>query len=264
MIKRGRIPFASDRYDGSDIIACAIIILQEDFMKKQITITDLLNIFLQHIKLIIIVTLLGGLLAFLYVSYFVTPMYSTSSLILVQNGNSFGDINASNKNTTVGDEKVNTSDITSSQMLANTCSTLFTVDPDMKSIISGASVSISVVENSYFLRITSTSSDPHTAANIANLVANTAPQVFKKYFGDAGKVDLVEEAGVPSSPSSPNKMRYVLIGLLVGLVVSLGISFLLEIIDTTIKPGDDLYKMYDIPVFAEIVDFETEGRGKRK
>nr|WP_316614379.1 Wzz/FepE/Etk N-terminal domain-containing protein [uncultured Ruminococcus sp.] len=233
-------------------------------MKKQITITDLLNIFLQHIKLIIIVTLLGGLLAFLYVSYFVTPMYSTSSLILVQNGNSFGDINATNKNTTVGDEKVNTNDITSSQMLANTCSTLFTVDPDMKSIISGASVSISVVENSYFLRITSTSSDPHTAANIANLVANTAPQVFKKYFGDAGKVDLVEEAGVPSSPSSPNKMRYVLIGLLVGLVVSLGISFLLEIIDTTIKPGDDLYKMYDIPVFAEIVDFETEGRGKRK
>ncbi len=233
-------------------------------MKKQITIADLLNIFLQHIKLIIVVTLLGGLLAFLYVTYFVTPMYSTSSLILVQNGNSFGDINASNKNTTVGDEKVNTSDITSSQMLANTCSTLFTVDPDMKSIISGASVSISVVENSYFLRITSTSSDPHTAANIANLVANTAPQVFKKYFGDAGKVDLVEEAGVPSAPSSPNKMRFVLIGLLIGLVVSLGISFLIEIIDTTIKPGDDLYKMYDIPVFAEIVDFETEGRGKKK
>ena len=42
------------------------------------------------------------------------------------------------------------------------------------------------------------------------------------------------------------------------------ISFLLEIIDTTIKPGDDLYKMYEIPVFAEIVDFETEGGGKKK
>lgn len=234
-------------------------------MKKQITITDLLNIFLQHIKLIIIVTLLGGLLAFLYVSYFVTPMYSTSSLILVQNGNSFeSNINAANKNDSLNGEKVNTNDITSSQMLANTCSTLFTVDPDMKSIISGASVSISVVEESYFLRISSTSSDPHTAANIANLVANTAPQVFKKYFGDAGKVDTVEEASVPSAPSSPNKMRYVMIGLLVGLVISLVISFLLEIIDTTIKPGDDLYKMYDIPVFAEIVDFETEGRGKRK
>ena len=234
-------------------------------MKKQFTITDILKIFLQHIKLIIIVTLLGALLAFIYVTYFVTPMYSTSALILVQNGNSFeSDINTANKNNTLSGEKVNTSDITSSQMLANTCSTLFTVDPDMKSIISGATINISVVEDSYFLRISSTSSDPHTAANIANLVANTAPQVFKKYFGDAGKVDTVEEANVPSSPSSPNKPKYVLIGLIAGLVLSLIISFLLEIIDTTIKPGDDLYKMYEIPVFAEIVDFETEGGGKKK
>lgn len=234
-------------------------------MKKQITIADLLKIFLQHIRLIIIVTLVGGLVAFFYVTYFVTPMYTTSALIIVQNGNTFeADINSSTNSKTMTGEKVNMSDISSSQTLANTCSTLFTVDPDMKSIISGASISISVVEGSYFLRIDSTSSDPHTAANIANLVANTAPQVFKKYFGDAGKVDTVEEAGVPSSPSSPDKLKYVLIGLLVGLVVSLLISFLLEIIDTTIKPGDDLYKMYEIPVFAEIVDFEVEGGAKKK
>lgn len=233
-------------------------------MKKQLTIADMLKMFLQHIKLIIIVTVLGALVAFLYVTYMVTPMYSTSALILVQNGNSFETDISSSSNKSLSGEKVNMSDISSSQMLANTCSTLFTVDPDMKSIISGANISISVVEDSYFLRISSTSSDPHTAANIANLVANTAPQVFKKYFGDAGKVDTVEEANVPSSPSSPNRSRYVLIGLLIGLVLSLGISFLLEIIDTTIKPGDDLYKMYDIPVFAEIVDFESEGGAKKK
>jgi capsular polysaccharide biosynthesis protein len=233
-------------------------------MKKQITIGDLFQIFLQHIKLIIIVTLLGALLAFLYVTYFVTPMYSTSALIMVQNGSTQdSNISASTSSNLTG-EKVNMSDISSSQTLANTCSTLFRVDPDMKSIISGASISISVVEDSYFLRISSTSSNPHTAANIANLVANTAPQVFKKYFGDAGRVDTVEEAGVPSRPSSPDVKRYVLIGLLAGLLLSLVISFLLEIIDTTIKPGDDLYKTYDVPVFAEIVDFDAEGGAKKK
>ena len=233
-------------------------------MKKQITIGDLFQIFLQHIKLIIIVTLLGALLAFLYVTYFVTPMYSTSALIMVQNGSTQdSNISASTSSNLTG-EKVNMSDISSSQTLANTCSTLFRVDPDMKSIISGASISISVVEDSYFLRISSTSSNPHTAANIANLVANTAPQVFKKYFGDAGRVDTVEEAGVPSRPSSPDVKRYVLIGLLAGLLLSLVISFLLEIIDTTIKPGDDLYKTYDVPVFAESVDFDAEGGAKKK
>ena len=192
-------------------------------MSKQITISDLLQMFLHHIKLIIAVTLLGGLLAFLYVSFMVTPVYTTSALI-----------------------------------------TLFTVDPDMKSIISGANISITTVEDSYFLRINSSSSDPQTAANIANLVANTAPEVFKKYFGDAGKVDTVDEASVPSRPSSPDVKRYVIIGLLIGLVVSLVISFLIEIVDTTIKPGDDLYKQYEIPVFAEILDFDSEGGVKKK
>ena len=221
-----------------------------------------MKIFLQHIRLIIILTVAGTVLAYLYVSYMVTPIYSTSALILVQNGSTFeSDYSTS---TTLNGEKVNTQDITSSVLLANTCSTLFTVDPDMKSLISGATVSISAVEDSYFLRITSSSADPHTAANIANLVANTAPSVFKKYFGDAGKVDTVDEAAVPAAPSSPNKMRYTIIGLLAGLIISLVISFLLEIIDTTIKPGDDLYKQYEIPVFAEIVDFEAEGGAKKK
>ena len=234
-------------------------------MTKQITISDLLKMFLNHIKLIILVTLLGGALAFIYVSYMVTPMYTTSALIIVQNGSSFeADINNNNNSGSVSGEKVNMNDVTSSVMLANTCSTLFTVDPTMKSIISGASVSITPVEDSYFLRITSTSSDPHTAANIANLVASTAPEVFKKYFGDGGKVDTVDVAAVPSAPASPNKMRYILIGFLVGLVVSLVISFLIEIVDTTIKPGEDLFKQYDIPVFAEIVDFDQEGGARKK
>ena len=230
--------------------------------KKQITVGDLLKMFLQHIRLIIILTLIGTLLAFLYVSYMVTPIYTTSALILVQNGSTFeSDYNST---TSLNNDKVSVNDITSSVMLANTCSTLFTVDPDMKSLISGASISISAVEDSYFLRINSSSPDPHTAANIANLVANAAPSVFKKYFGDAGKVDTVDLAAVPSAPSSPDKMRYIMMGALGGLIISLILSFLLEMIDTTIKPGDDLYKQYEIPVFAEIIDFEAEGGAKRK
>ena len=133
-------------------------------MTKQITIKDLLRMFLSHIKLIIIITLLGGVAAFVYVSCMVTPTYTTSALILVQNGNSFeSDLGGTTTTNPASGEKVNINDINSSVMLANTCSTLFTVDPTMKSIISGASVNISVIPDSYFLRITSSSSDPHTA-----------------------------------------------------------------------------------------------------
>lgn len=235
-------------------------------LSRQITFSDVLKMFLAHIKLIIIITLIATILAFCYVSFFVTPVYSTSALILVQNDSSFqfgnGSGSSSSQSGDMAGERVNTSDIDSSVKLANTCSILFTQDPDMKTIIAGNAVSIAAVEDSYFLRINTRSSDPQTAANVANRVAQEAPIVFQKYFGDAGKVDTVDKAAVPSRPSSPSVPRYVVIGFIVGLIISLVISFLLEIIDTTIKPSDDLYKMYDVPVFAEIIDFDQKGGAK--
>ena len=229
---------------------------------NQITLLDVLRMFLAHIKLIIIVTLAATAIAFIYVSFFVTPVYSAQALILVQNDSSFVYGGGNSTSSSLDSQQVNTNALTSSIMLANTCAVLFTQDPDMKSIIGGNSVSITTVEDSYFLNIKAWSSDPNTAANVANRVASEAPKVFSKYFGDAGKVDTVDEASIPSSPSSPNVLRYTVIGMIIGLVISLVVSFLIEIIDTTIKPGDDLYKMYDIPVFAEIVDFEAEGGSK--
>ena len=231
-------------------------------MARQMTINDILKMFLAHIKLIVIFAIVGSIVSFVYVKCFVPEMYSTKALILVQNdsGFTYGSATASGED----NERVDTNNITQSVMLANTCTVLFEKDPDMKNIISGNSVDITAIEESYFLEISVTSEDPLTAANVANQLAEEAPKVFAKYFGEAGKVDTVEEAPIPSSPSSPDVQKYVILGLLGGLVLALGIAFLLEIVDTTIKPGDDLYDMYKIPVFAEIVDFDVEGGAKKK
>ncbi|MBQ0098345.1 MAG: hypothetical protein KBS62_05390 [Oscillospiraceae bacterium] len=234
-------------------------------MSRQISISDVLKMFLAHIKLIIILTVVGGVLSYIYVSFFVTPVYTTSALVIVQNDSKFAYGDVQNPTTAAGGNSnvVNTSNISSSVALANTCTVLFTQDPDMKSIIGGNSVTIKAIEESYFLRITASSSDPGTAANVANKVAAAAPAVFAKYFGEAGKVDTVDEAAIPRAPSSPSVPRFVIIGLAIGLFLGLAIAFLLEVVDTTIKVNDDLYKMYDIPVFAEIIDFESEGGAKK-
>lgn len=231
-------------------------------MSRQLTINDILKMFLAHIKLIIILAIVGTVLAYTYATYFVTPVYSTKALVLVQNDAGFSQVTSSAS----GDDdtqKVNTSDITQSVMLANTCTVLFMKDPDMQKIIAGNAVSITAIEDSYFLEINVSSSDPLTAANVANQLAEEAPVVFSKYFGDAGKVDTVDDASIPASPSSPDVTRYAMIGLLGGIVLALAISFLLEIVDTTVKPNDDLYDIYKVPVFAEIIDFEVEGGAKK-
>ncbi|MBQ4129550.1 MAG: hypothetical protein IJD68_07250 [Ruminococcus sp.] len=229
-------------------------------MSRQLTINDILKMFLAHIKLIIIMAIVGTILAYVYVSYFVTPVYTTTALLLVQNNSNMSQITSSDD----GNVEVDTSNITQSAMLANTCTTLFRKDPDMKAIIAGNSVSITAIEDSYFLEVKVSSSDPLAAANVANQVAEAAPEVFAKYFGEAGRVDTVDEAAIPSSPSSPNVSQYVMMGFLAGLILALAIAFLMEVVDTTVKPGDDLYDIYKIPVFAEIIDFEMEGGARKR
>lgn len=234
-------------------------------MARQITASEVLKMFLAHIKLIIVLAILGAGLTYVYVNFFVTPVYTTSALLIVQNDSNFtyGSVDSPAISSDGASDKVNTNNIHSSVELANTCSILFTQDPDMKSIIGGNNVDIGAVSGSYFLRIRAYSNDPATAANIANKVANAAPAVYAKYFGEAGKVDTVDEAPIPKSPSSPNVSKLVMLGFALGLLIGLGIAFLLEAVDTTIKFSDDLYKMYDIPVFAEIIDFEPEGGAKK-
>ncbi len=230
-------------------------------MAKQLTLNDILKMFLSHIKLIVIMAIVGAIVAFGYVNIFVDEVYSTKALLLVQNDS--GTIEGSTTLNSDSEEKVNTKDISDSVMLANTCTILFTTDPDMTELFSGCNVSITPIEESYFLEVVVSSNEPDRAANVANQVVNKAPEVFDKYF-KAGKVDTVYEAQIPGSPSSPDVKQYVIMGFLVGLILALGISFLIEIVDTTIKPDDDLYAMYDIPVFAEIVDFEVEGGAKKR
>ena len=53
-----------------------------------------------------------------------------------------------------------------------------------------------------------------------------------------------------------------MIGLAVGFVIAAAIAFLLELVDTTVKYDDDLFKLYEIPVFGEILDFNQVGGEK--
>ncbi len=231
-------------------------------MSKQLTLNDIFKMFMAHIKLIVIMAIVGAIVAFGYVKFFVDEQFSTQALLLVQSNSGITENNSTAADSEL-DEKVNVQDIDDSIKLANTCAKLFTTDPEMTELFSGCSVSITPDEESYFLEVVVTSTNADRAANVANQVVEKAPDVFRNYF-DAGRVDMVYEASVPSSPSSPNVQQYVIMGFLIGLILALGISFLIEVVDTTIKPDDDLYAMYDIPVFAEIVDFEVEGGAKKK
>lgn len=239
-------------------------------MPKDLTPQKILNMLMRHIKLIFLITALVTLIVYGYSSFFITPVYSSTSMIMVRDYAE--DLNATQPTTSgQGNKRVDTGSLNSSATLAGNCIVLFQNDPEMNALKSGTDVVFEQVDEKNFINITVSSSNPETAANVAKALADKAAGtnaskdennrgVFSKYYGeDRGEIKIITKPEPSTSPVSPNVPQNTLIGLGVGAVLGILLAFFLEIIDTTLKPGDDLAKLYGLPVFAEIVDFEKEG-----
>ena len=230
-------------------------------MPKDLTPQKILGMILRHVKLIILIAALVTLIAYGYSSFFITPVYSASSLIMVQNYSEYYSTQPTtsyNGYNTNG--RIDSGNISASSTIAANCVILFSNSPDMTSLMSDATVNVEQVEDQNFIRFNASSANPQVAANVANQLAEQAPKTFASLYGkNRGRVDTITSATAPASPVSPNINQNTLIGLVIGLVLGILLAFFLEIIDTTLKPGDDLAKLYGLPVFAEIVDFEKEG-----
>ncbi len=214
-------------------------------MPNNITIQRILAILLQRIKFIILLSLVCMLSFFLYSRFFITPMYSTSAMLYVQNYNSKSQSN-------IDGGKIYSSDISGSASLAEAYIVFLKNSDSITSLYNDCDVSIT--NDSFFITVTVSGSDPQTCANVANQICEAAGDVFAERFA-YGQIGSIRSAKVPDVPYEPNNLKNALIGLVIGLVASVLISILLELIDLTVKPDDDLQEMYDIPIFAEIPDF---------
>jgi capsular exopolysaccharide synthesis family protein len=76
-----------------------------------------------------------------------------------------------------------------------------------------------------------------------------------------GDVQLVQPAGVPSSPASPNTKMTVVIGALLGLLLGVGVALLLERLNRRVSSVEELGRIYGYPVLAEVPESAELGGG---
>jgi succinoglycan biosynthesis transport protein ExoP len=77
---------------------------------------------------------------------------------------------------------------------------------------------------------------------------------------------IVDRAEIPPNPSSPKKARNMLLGLMIGLLGGLGVAFVHERLDNTVKTADDLKAYSGLPVLGMVPEFFGNGmrRGSKK
>ena len=105
--------------------------------------------------------------------------------------------------------------------------------------------------------------DPYCAAEIANKTT----EVFQREVVVIFRVDNVQplakaEVKENQQPVSPKPLLNIAIAMVVGLMAGVGLAFLLEFLDNTIKTEQDVEQYLDAPVLGVITDIDKYSDGK--
>ena len=95
-------------------------------------------------------------------------------------------------------------------------------------------ISVSAVNNTEIIKITVTNKNAVTAKNIANVTANYFMKEIVKLY-NMNNVNVLDEAINADNPFNINIAKQVVIYFVVGLILALGIVFVVFYFDRTIK-----------------------------
>lgn len=79
----------------------------------------------------------------------------------------------------------------------------------------------------------------------------------------SSNIRIVDPALVPSAPSRPQKTRNIFLAFLVGLVGGVGLAYLREYLDNTIKSPDDVQNLTGLPCLAVVPTFSARNGHSR-
>lgn len=118
--------------------------------------------------------------------------------------------------------------------------------------------SVNVPTGTKLLEIKVVTTHPQLSADIANTFARYVPDEIIR-ITKAGGVEIVDYAAVPRSQSSPNLVKNVAVGLLLGLVLSAAFFVLRALLDTTVYSSEEIAKVTNCPVIGSIPHVEIAG-----
>lgn len=219
-------------------------------MKDEIAIIDILLLMKRHWWIILLSMLCVGLLSFVYSIYLVTPEYTSSGTLYVSN-------TQEKKN-----DAVDMNEINASQKLVNTYIEILRSNTYMAKISDNVGLgysanqiksmlSMNALNQTEILQIKVTNKNPDHAATILNeILANADNEIIR--IAKAGSVEVIDEAFVPTTPSSPNIPKNTMVGLLLGAVLAMAVLFVIYMMDSTIHGETSLTDKYEIPVLGAI------------
>lgn len=218
-------------------------------MNEQLSITELLDMFLRKWWILAISAVILCIGTFFYAQVMVDPLYSTDGTLFV------------NAQRTKTSDVSQTSQLASRQ-LAETYKEILTRRTFLSQVAEdvgnrytvsqiGSMLSISPLNETEIMEIKVTGKVPEDVYLICHSVLTHAADELIRVV-NAGSVKILDDGQIPEAPVSPNVRNYTLMGFFIGLILGGLIVFCMEFFDTRIKSRDDIVKRYKEPLLGEI------------
>ena len=202
------------------------------------------------VSITLVATLISGILSF----FVIKPTYEASTKVFVGKEES-------------SLEGYNTNDIQMYQKLLQTYAETIKTNEVVQAAINNTNADLSVkdvkdsltvtpIADTQILQIKYKNNDPEVAKSILENITNEFV-ILSKELVPNGNVRVIEAVQLPEDPVAPNKKMNIAIAFLLGLMVSVGLVFLLEYLDNTYKNKEQLEKDLGIPVLGAIPDVEN-------
>ena len=231
--------------------------MNSNIKEKEISILYLWRIFIKNIKGIIISTLLFLILTITYTFFLVQPDYISTGDVMVQveqSSNSSSDLNYDYVNAfrlidTIAELMIKEVVLENALLRLNG---LGYNDLDSEYLKSG--ISISTSPTSYFINISFVDENRLLARDVVDEMINAVIEETNVENAFPVLTDKIRRTSFASEANynSPNKLLFSIIGLLVGLSISVIVVFLRDIFSTKFKSKDQIEEILSLQVLGVI------------
>lgn len=214
-----------------------------------IKIEDIIKMLKRRWKMIVSITIILTISSIIMGFYIITPKYEASTKVFIGKENS-------------NDTKYSDNDVNMYQKLLKTYAEVIATNNLVERAINKEGLNITSEgvlkgltvtprNDTQILEIKYISEDKVLAKDVVASITDEFIESSTELIPN-GNVKIIEKVKMPESPVSPNKKMYVAIAFLLGLMISVGLSILLEVIDNTVNTKEQLEQILGIPVIGAI------------
>ncbi|KXY37754.1 capsular biosynthesis protein [Bacillus cereus] len=226
-------------------------------MEETISLKELFYILKKRLAMILVIAFGAAIVSAIISFFFMTPIYQSSTQILVNQKKQEGAM-------------IQAGEIQTNIQLTNTYKVIIKspvvldqvnekLHLNMTAQALTGKINVANEKDSQVISVTAEDKDPKVARDIAN----TTAEVFKSEVAKIMSVDNVTvlskaEVTENQSPIKPAPMLNVVIAFIVGLMAAVGMAFLLEYLDNTVKKEEDVETLLGLPVLGIVARMDEE------